>query len=353
MPFDLRTQTARDHQERARPLVAAWLFLLCFMLLAMIALGGATRLTGSGLSIMEWDPIMGVLPPLSAAEWDRLYALYQKIPQYSLVNQGFGLEGFKHIFWLEWTHRLWGRLMGVALVAPLLWFGFTRTLPGWLWRRMALLFVLGGLQGALGWFMVASGFDADSTAVSPYRLVMHLIFALAIYGLLFWTAMSVARSGPRRLQAIPKGLSAGSLILICLVGLTIVAGGFVAGLKAGLTYNTFPLMDGHLVPEGWDALQPWWRNLFENIPSVQFDHRLLATTTMLFGLGVAALGNLFQPAGGLKVALGAVGLAVGGQFLLGIATLLYRVPVALGTLHQTGAVLLLTAALALRHVLRR
>jgi heme a synthase len=353
MPFDLRPLPTREHQERARPLVALWLFVLCFMLLVMVALGGATRLTGSGLSIMEWDPIMGFLPPRSDAEWNRLYALYQQIPQYSLINQGFGLDGFKHIFWLEWTHRLWGRLIGIVLLGPLVWFGFTRTLPAWLWRRMALLFALGALQGAMGWFMVASGFDADRTSVSPYRLVLHLVFALSIYGLLFWTAMSVARSGPRRLQPIPKGLAAGSLILICMVGLTIVAGGFVAGLKAGLTYNTFPLMDGHIIPEGWGMLHPWWKNLFENIPAVQFDHRLLATVTVVFALCVAALGNMFQPQGGLKLALAAVGVAACGQFLLGVATLLYAVPVSLGTLHQIGAVILLTAALALRHILRR
>ena len=352
MPFDLRSQTARDIQERARPAIAAWLFVLCFMVLVMVVLGGATRLTGSGLSIMEWDPIMGALPPWSDAEWQRLYRLYQQIPQYTLINQGFGIDGFKHIFWLEWTHRLWGRLMGVVLLGPLLWFGLRRAMPSWLWVRMAVLLVLGGLQGAVGWFMVASGFEADSKAVSPYRLVLHLALALSLYAALFWTAMSVYRDVPKPKLVLPVGLRSASILLLILVSFTILAGGFVAGMKAGLTYNTFPLMDGHLVPDGWAALQPWWKNLFENIPSVQFDHRLLATSTVMIGLSTAAYGLSTQPTGALFKALAAVGCVVALQYLLGVATLIYVVPVALGTLHQAGAVLLLTAALALRHVLR-
>ena len=295
MPFDLRTQEARDIQERARPAVAVWLFGLCFMLLVMVALGGATRLTGSGLSIMEWDPIMGALPPWSEAEWNRLFAIYQQIPQYKLMHEGFGLDGFKQIFWLEWTHRLWGRLMGLVLAGPLLWFGVRRALPSWLLRRMALLLVLGGLQGAVGWFMVASGFEADRTAVSPYRLVMHLGLALSLYAALFWTAMTVWREGVRKPFFVPKPLRIGSAVLVGLVATTILAGGFVAGLKAGLTYNTFPLMDGHLIPAGWAMLDPWWKNIFENIPAVQFDHRLLATVTATFALGLVAYGQFTGP----------------------------------------------------------
>ena len=353
MPFDLRTQAARDIQERARPSVAAWLFTLCFMLLVMVSLGGATRLTGSGLSIMEWDPIMGALPPWTETEWNRLFALYQQIPQYKLLHDGFGLDGFKQIFWLEWMHRFWGRMMGIVLAGPLLWFGLRRALPGWLLRRMALLLVLGGLQGGVGWFMVASGFEADSTAVSPARLVLHLALALSLYAALFWTAMTVWRDGVRKPFYVPPMLRAGSLLLTLLIGLTILAGGFVAGLKAGLTYNTFPLMDGHLVPTGWAMLQPWWKNLFQNIPAVQFDHRALATLTAVTGLLVAAYGQFTGPNAAVRVALSLLGGAVVLQYLLGVATLLYVVPVSLGTLHQAGAVLLLTAALALRHVLRR
>ena len=192
MPFDSSLAVvARPHAAPRR--VAAWLFAMCGMLLAMVALGGATRLTGSGLSIMEWAPLLGAIPPLSDAEWQRLYGLYQQIPQYRLVNQGFGLAGFQHIFWLEWAHRAWGRAIGVGFLVPLLWFA-ARGAIGWrLGRRLGLLFLLGGLQGGVGWFMVASGFAADRTAVSAYRLVIHLTLALLLYAAILWTALSLWR----------------------------------------------------------------------------------------------------------------------------------------------------------------
>src|SRR4051812_45593855 len=267
--------------------VAAWLFCICFMLLVMISLGGATRLTGSGLSIMEWAPLIGTLPPMSDAEWHRLYALYQQIPQYELVNKGFGLEGFKSIFWLEWTHRLWGRLLGLVFLVPLLWFALRGMISLRLGARLFLLFGLGGLQGAVGWFMVASGFAEGSTAVSAYRLVVHLVLALTLYAAILWTALDLWR--PLLVSPVPR--LDRLLWTVCgLVALTIVAGGFVAGLKAGLTYNTFPLMDGRVVPEGYAALQPFLRNLTENVAAVQFDHRLLATVTACVALGAVCYG---------------------------------------------------------------
>ena len=358
MPFDLATPhvpvrrlgAARRPAPRA---VAAWLFAVCAMLLVMVSLGGATRLTGSGLSIMEWAPLMGTLPPLSDAEWQRLYGLYQHIPQYGLVNQGFGIEGFKGIFWLEWTHRLWGRLIGLAFLLPLLWFAVRGAIGGRLARRLGVLFLLGGLQGAIGWFMVASGFEADRTAVSPYRLVIHLAMALALYSVILWTALTLWREGapagrpsappaPRALRRLSSGVAH-------LVGLTVVAGGFVAGLRAGLTYNTFPLMGGRLVPEGYLALHPALRNLTENVAAVQFDHRLLATLTALLALGTVAYGLRAGATGVVRTRLLLLGGAVLAQYALGVATLLWVVPVALGTLHQAVAVLVLTAALALLH----
>jgi cytochrome c oxidase assembly protein subunit 15 len=347
MPFDAR---ASAPIARQRPqAVAIWLFVMCFMIWIMVALGGATRLTGSGLSIMEWDPIMGALPPLSDAEWRRLFALYQQIPQYALLHEGFGLDGFKHIFWLEWTHRLWGRLMGLAFAVPLAVFWVRGWLPRGLWRRLLGLLVLGGLQGGVGWFMVASGFEADSTAVSPYRLVAHLVLALCLYAAILWTALSLYR-GPAAGGARPV-LRPLSAVLLGLVGLTIVAGGFTAGLHAGFTYNTFPLMDGRLVPAGYAALQPFLRNLFENIPAVQFDHRLLATATATLCLATAVW---FLPSaqGAARTALLAVGGLVLVQYALGVATLLWVVPVGLATAHQATAVLLLSAVLALRHTQR-
>jgi len=348
--------------------VAYWLFTVAGMILVMIVLGGVTRLTGSGLSIMEWAPLMGTLPPLSEAEWQRLFSLYQKIPQYELVNHGFGLEGFKSIFWLEWSHRLWGRLIGIVFLVPLLWFWATGRVTRGLLKRLAVFFVLGGLQGAVGWFMVASGFFPDSTAVSPYRLVVHLGLALVLYAAIVWTGLSVLAvpaslpswSGltrPSQAHGIKMVGSSPTMtgnfrrlvqLGTALVALTIVAGGFVAGLHAGLTYNTFPLMDGALIPAGYADLHPFVRNLTENIAAVQFDHRLLATMTLLTATATLALGWRDET---LRPRLLALGIAVLAQYALGIATLLSVVPVGLAAMHQAGAALLLTAQLVVLHAL--
>jgi heme a synthase len=327
--------------------VALWLFTVAGMILVMIVLGGVTRLTGSGLSIMEWAPLMGTLPPMSDAEWQRLFALYQKIPQYELVNQGFGLDGFKHIFWLEWSHRLWGRLIGLVFLGPLAWFWWTGHISRWLRWRLLVLFLLGSLQGAVGWFMVASGFMPDMTSVSAYRLVIHLGLALLLYAAIVWTALSLwsdpLQTGPRP-PAIAMLVRGGTILST----LTILAGGFVAGLHAGLTYNTFPLMDGHLVPPSYADLHPFLRNLTENIAAVQFDHRLLATLTAFVALITVILGWSSVS----RARLMALGAVTAMQYGLGIATLLSVVPVGLAALHQTGAALLLTAWLVLLHGLR-
>jgi len=357
MPFAVisPTVTRPAVQRPNKRAVAIWLFIVCGMLLVMVSLGGATRLTGSGLSIMEWAPLMGALPPLSDAEWQRLYRLYQAIPQYTLLNQGFGLEGFKQIFWLEWGHRLWGRLIGIAFLAPLIWFAVRGAIDRRLARRLGLLFLLGGLQGAIGWFMVASGFAADSTTVSPYRLAIHLAMALTLYAAILWTALSLWRetSGtPRPVAAAVPALRSLTIATCAMVAATIVAGGFVAGLRAGLTYNSFPLMDGSLVPEGYGRLHPFLRNLTENVAAVQFDHRLLATTTAIFALITVVTGLRRNIVGHVRSALLVLGLAVAGQYALGVATLLWVVPVSLGTAHQAMAVLVLTAALSALHALR-
>jgi len=350
MPFDVHDFPDASRPDRAatrqsRRLVAIWLFAVAAMIMVMIVLGGATRLSGSGLSIMEWAPLMGALPPVSDAEWQRLFALYQRIPQYSLVNEGFGLSGFKQIFWLEWTHRLWGRLIGCVFLLPLIWLWATARVERRLVPRLALLFALGGLQGAVGWFMVASGFLPEATAVSPYRLVVHLVLALLLYSAVFWTALSTL--WPVRIASPVRPWLPG-LVIACagMVSLTIVAGGFVAGLHAGLVYNSFPLMDGHLVPDGYATLHPLWLNLTENVPAVQFDHRVLATVTLVLLSVMAVLG----PRAGLPRSLAAwLGAAVAAQYLLGVTTLLWVVPVGLATAHQFGAVLLLTAVLAVLH----
>jgi len=358
MPFDLRSPDPGASQNAGgRPwAIAAWLLAVAAMIWIMVAIGGATRLTGSGLSIMEWAPLSGALPPLSDAEWQRLYDLYRTIPQYELVNRGFGLEGFKQIFWLEWIHRFWGRLIGLAYLLPMLWFWIRGHIPQGLKPRLLGLLLLGGMQGAVGWFMVASGFEADRTAVSPYRLVVHLGLALLLYAALLWTALSLLRPAPPpvpaelrpRFASVRRQVKAAAWLLVA----TMLAGGFVAGLRAGFDYNTFPLMDGRLVPEAYAVQSPFWRNLTENIAAVQFNHRLLATLTGLAALGATLSAVRRLPDGMARRACLALGGATLLQYCLGVATLLLVVPVWLGTLHQACAVLVLTAALTAMHALR-
>jgi cytochrome c oxidase assembly protein subunit 15 len=356
MPFDVREFPGAPPGDWAarranRHLIAGWLLAVAGMLLVMIALGGLTRLTGSGLSIMEWDPLMGILPPLSAADWQHLFALYKQIPQYHLVNQGFGLDGFKHIFWLEWTHRFWGRLIGLAVLLPLIVFWLRGVVDRRLGRGLFGLFLLGGLQGAVGWFMVASGFEPDSTAVAPDRLAIHLAFALMLYSAIVWVGLSVLRPQPRATASTPV-LRRMTLAATGLVSLTIVAGAFVAGTHAGLEYNTFPLMDGHLVPAGYADLRPFISNLTQNIAAVQFDHRLLATLSVLSIAAVVLYGVTLPRYLGLRIRLAALALAAALQYALGVTTLLLAVPVEVAVAHQVGATLLLTTLLVLLHALR-
>lgn len=357
MPFDVRDFPGAPPNDRAaslhnRRLVAIWLFCVAFMILVMVVLGGVTRLTGSGLSIMEWEPFRGVLPPLNHAQWEKLYALYKQIPQYKLENQGFGLSGFQHIFWLEYVHRLWGRLIGVAFLVPLIWFWATgrlmRELRGWL----VVLFCLGGLQGLIGWFMVSSGFRPDSTAVAPSRLVLHLSMALVLYAAIIWTGLTVLRPAPvQASQSRPlRWLTIASCVSLAV---TIVAGGFVAGTHAGFTYNTFPLMDGSLIPRSYARLSPFYRNLTQNLAAVQFDHRLLATLTVLLVTATVIIGFTRPRPDTVTVGLVLLGVTAAVQYCLGVATLLLVVPIRLAVTHQANAVLVLTAAMILLHATRR
>lgn len=354
MPFDDRDfpnlpKGERAMSPRSRRSVGIWLYCMAGMILVMTALGGATRVTGSGLSIMEWAPVMGTLPPLTEAEWHRLYALYQQIPQYSLVNDGFGLAGFKRIFWLEWTHRLWGRLMGAAFLIPLVWFALSGRLERRLVPRLAGFLLLGGLQGAVGWFMVESGFFSGATAVEPVRLVAHLALALILYVMVLWTALTLLPPRPRVIQA-SLALKVLCWTTLGMAALTIVAGGFVAGLHAGLAYNTFPWMDGRLVPDGYADLQPFGLNLIANVAAVQFDHRLLATLTLILASALVAAAWPFRERLGWRAAF--VAVAVTLQYVLGVSTLLLVVPAALAVPHQIGATILLTAVLLIAHATR-
>ena len=357
MPFDVRDFTGalpggRAAGGRSRALVAAWLFGICGMILVMVVLGGATRLTGSGLSIMEWEPLRGALPPLNHAEWDKVFRLYQQTPQYRLLHRGMDLAGFRQIFWLEWVHRQWGRLIGIAFFVPLLWFWITGRIGRQLRVALPIIFVLGGLQGAIGWFMVASGFRPDSIAVAPLRLTIHLCMALVLYTAILWTALGLIRPRPDRYEG-GGPVRAAAIVLCALVAVTIVAGSLVAGTHAGFEYNTFPLMEGRLIPANYDRLSPFIRNLMQNLAAVQFDHRVLATLTAVAAAFLAGMGLIWRIP---RVALGAIFVLIGlvaAQYALGVATLLFVVPVPLGVAHQFTGVLVLTAAIVALHSLRR
>jgi cytochrome c oxidase assembly protein subunit 15 len=342
--FTVQSDSAAISRSPTRA-VGLWLLACCAMVLAMAVIGAITRLTESGLSIMEWAPVSGALPPLSQAEWERLFALYRQIPEYQQVNAGMTLEAFKTIFWWEYIHRLWGRLIGVVFALPLAWFWLRGRIDRALGRKLLIALALGGAQGLLGWFMVASGF-AERTDVSQYRLTAHLALALAIYGYLFWLALTVLWPRPQRSRdGAAPALRRTLWALLALVAVTIVSGGFVAGLNAGLTYNTFPLMDGELIPSGYGLLTPWIANLFENITAVQFNHRLLAVATVALALvlWLWSLSRTLAPAAQMGFAALAIVALI--QLALGITTLLLVVPVTLGALHQAGAVLVLTATL--------
>ena len=352
-PFELRDFPAARAGAAAhnRRLLAFWLFVVAGMILVMVALGGATRLSGSGLSIMRWAPLDGVLPPLTHARWEHLFALYKTIPQYKLVNQGFGLAGFQHIFWLEWVHRLWGRLIGLAVIVPLAWFWWRGQLVPGLAPRLLLLFVLGGLQGVLGWMMVSTGFRPDSTSVAPPFLVAHLCLALALYAAILWTALSLLTPRPVPLAGA-RALYRLNLLVVSLIALTIAAGGLVAGTHAGFIYNTFPLMEGHLIPPNYAELTPFLANPIRNLAAVQFDHRLLATLTALTTLATLVVAFRSRLPALPRCAFAALGLVVVVQYSLGVATLLAVVPIGLAVAHQITASLLLTAALVALHSLR-
>lgn len=322
----------------------------------MVAVGGITRLTLSGLSITEWNPVMGVIPPITHAQWAAEFARYQEVPEYRAMHYGMTLADFKGIFFWEYLHRLLGRLIGVAFAAPLIWFWLRGQLPRRLGPALGGILALGFAQGLLGWYMVESGL-ADRVEVSQYRLVAHLLLALVIYALILWTALSLCfRSSDRSNESTGSaGWRRAGEALIALIGLTIAAGGFVAGTRAGLTYNTFPLMDGRYVPAGYDLLHPFIRNWFENIAAVQFDHRLLAEMVFAFVMVLCAfgLGRRRALPAPPRIALGALLAAAVLQLTLGISTLLLIVPIPLAAAHQAGAVLLLTAAVIFRHTLRR
>lgn len=350
-------QAQADAQPVSRTLERAvgwWLLACAAMVFAMILIGGVTRLTESGLSIVEWQPIVGAIPPLNDTQWQALFGKYQQSPEYQQVNFGMSLEEFKGIFWLEYIHRLWGRLIGLAFALPAVVFLVKGALRGSLRWHIPALFLLGGAQGGLGWIMVESGLVNDPR-VSPYRLAAHLLLAVMLYGWLLWLALDRLRPGDGWIPKVGDGsrLRRQLHIVAALVLVTILTGAFVAGLDAGLTYNTFPLMDGRFVPTGYGLLSPWWRNLFESLPAVQFNHRWIAVATALLIVAFCLRAQQRDlPRAARRTVNGLLAMAM-LQPALGVAALLLAVPVWLGALHQTGAIVVFTLALVTRHILRR
>lgn len=339
---------ARIRQSRAW--IRWWLYAVCLLILAMVVVGGATRLTESGLSITEWKPIHGAIPPLSEAEWEEELEKYRQIPEYQLLNKGMSLEEFKFIFWWEWGHRLLGRFIGLAFFVPMVAFWAAGRIEPWLKPRLLVALALGGLQGFVGWWMVASGL-VDRVDVSQYRLAVHLTLALIIFAYLFRIARRLAplpETDPfeqDRLEGIGK-------LVLGLVFLQIFLGGLVAGLNAGLTFNTWPLMDGQFVPKGLLVMEPVWANFFENVMTVQFQHRVTAYGLMIAGF-VLAFGTFrVSQRKELRRAGGHIAGFILLQAVLGILTLIWQVPLSVALLHQGFAVIVLAAAVDYQAVLK-
>ena len=330
------TQTSRNTAVRW------WLIAVAALIALMVLVGGATRLTESGLSIVEWKPVTGTLPPLTEAQWHEAFEGYRKIPQYRELNAGMTLAEFKTIFWWEWSHRLLGRFIGVAFLLPFLYFLWRGALGADLKRRLWGIFALGGLQGAVGWWMVASGLT-HRTEVSQYRLAAHLMLAVVIFAVIVWT---VRRMRTRPVLSAPPRLKLFSQILLGLTFLQIYFGALVAGLRAGRAYNTWPTIDGAFIPSAGRLFfeEPWWRNLFDNVLTVQFEHRM--TAYLLLAAAIWHAIDATRARAARAVVAGAWWLVVTVllQAVLGILTLLNQVPIDLALAHQAMAMVVLTIA---------
>jgi cytochrome c oxidase assembly protein subunit 15 len=339
------TPAENNNDMRYNRQIAIWLLVCCAMVFFMVVLGGVTRLTGSGLSMVQWNPIFGAVPPLDQPAWEEVFDLYKQSPEYQKINIGMDLAGFKQIYWFEFAHRLLGRSIGMVFLIPFLFFLIKGRLHRPLVPRMVALFVLGGLQGLLGWYMVKSGL-VDNPHVSQYRLTAHLALAIVIYAYMFWIALGLLPEKHRNNAAAgPPGLRLFAGLLGALLFITALSGGFVAGLKAGHAYNTFPLMDGRWIPEAIFMQEPLWRNFFENIATVQFDHRVLAIMSFIGVVSLWLYGRRQAPTRQARTGLHLLLLVVMLQVALGISTLLLHVPTALAATHQGGALLLLTLIL--------
>jgi cytochrome c oxidase assembly protein subunit 15 len=317
--------------QAAAPQVRVWLYFIAFLVFCMIIVGGATRLTDSGLSITEWRPLLGAIPPLNEADWLAAFEKYKLIPEYQIQNKGMELGDFKFIYWWEWAHRFLGRFIGLVFSIPLIYFTLTRKIELRLWPRLLALFVLGGAQGALGWYMVSSGL-IDRVDVSQYRLAAHLTLAALIFAAILWVAKGVGAR--RHYPSSPDDWFA--VFLMVLILLQIAAGGFVAGLDAGQGYATWPKMDGQWIPDGLLAMTPSWMNAFENAMTVQFDHRILAY--------VILLATVIHAWRSFTLSAMILAYAVFVQACLGILTLLLHVQLSVALVHQAGAMIVLATA---------
>ena len=323
--------------------VRIWLIVVAALIVCTLIVGGATRLTESGLSIVEWKPVTGTIPPLSDTEWSKEFEAYKKIPQYREINRGMSLDQFKTIFWWEWGHRQLGKLIGVAFLFPFLWFLWSGVLTADLRRRLWIIFALGGLQGAVGWWMVKSGL-VERTSVSQYRLAAHFMLALFIFSAIVWTL--------RRLESKPVPMAASRLkitswILLALVFLQLYFGALVAGLRAGKVFNTWPQIDGAFIPAAARLFfeTPWWRNFFDNTLTVQFSHRMIAYVLLILAAFHAV--DAIRARAGSTIVNNALWLAAAMLFqaIIGIVTLLNQVPIDLGLAHQATAIVVLSLAL--------
>ncbi len=328
--------------------VATWLLICCALVFVMVVLGGVTRLTGSGLSMVDWRPVTGLLPPMGDSEWQQVFEMYRDTPEFQKKNSHMDVNDFKGIFWLEYLHRLLGRTIGIVFLLPFLFFVWKGYIRKREFPKYTLMFVLGGMQGLLGWYMVKSGL-VDNPHVSQYRLTAHLIAAFLIYAYMLWVALSLLFP-PQSANRHPW--YGKTLALTTLITVTIISGGFVAGLKAGKIYNTFPKMGEYWIPPDFLALEPVWRNVFDNMATVQFDHRILAIAT--FALIVAYWAYLRKSDLPARIRRGVNALLHTAvlQVILGISTLLLVVPIFLAASHQAVAMLLFTVALYLCHGFR-
>ena len=316
--------------------LSIWLFALCLMIVAMIFIGGVTRLTGSGLSMVEWRPFLGFLPPLTETEWTRVFELYKLSPEFKQINSWMEISDFKFIFFWEYFHRVWGRLIGLFILIPFLYFIFTKKLRNKILFRSSIILFLVCVQGLIGWWMVKSGLNEIAT-VSQYRLSVHLSMAFIILGISFWTALDL-------FEGAPKNLKSYDIIPLLFITLTIIAGTFVSGMDAGLVYNTFPYMGDGIIPIEYGNLG--FIDPFENPVTAQFHHRLLASITLIIII-IYSIHYIISNPKNLRILL--LLFAIICQFIIGIFTLLYSVPITLGAMHQFGGVLLFLSAIWLLH----